>query len=1182
MNKFYLTVLLGSAMLATIGTTASAAPMPTLRGKEILPWSRMHKAQPNQRWSNNQSSGLRQQRISAHYTTPTSDTFEYLYAPDGSMWYALTEYDVEEIKYEYYTEYEKKGFIVTFYDSKFNEIGKIRDKIEFQDDETRCVQVSIGSQITQKFFNYDSNYEVMVSLFMNTPDHMVNSRTLAYTITQLGDGENSTPISVLPGYPIDEINCARDRWTEDFYFTFLTEEQAGDPDNYESYIDFLGDYRSVLTTYGKEGKTIMEKKVRMLDFPGDQMTSPIMLCKNVDSHLVLTYAHYEKSFFENPAGESENENITADNHLIIETYRMNDAYPREMELVSTTKIETKQNTDNPDIYCSYYGIGNLMWDKDVDFEHFSTDGRPAYIVSVDDYLYSDDDHYNSSYYVYDADGNRINTIAENTFDCLMMSDIPGFEPQAMFIHMGDDMNFEFVDLYSCNKVTEIDHMYRGYSLSTSLDRVARGDSYVYASALSTGLPIDDTHLAAPVCWIDSNGDFIRLDKIPTGEGVELAQIYMNADGLNPFLFNTDNDMEYMMLVKRKIEGQDALREELLIASVEKGVLYSITDDEVKGDIRSVMLMPGIDPELLVVYLNDKYQFTTDVYSLPFSKFKGGSGTAEDPYMIASGGDLQQIKTAPGAYYKLANDIDCDGLDFYPIDEFSGTLDGDGHTVSNLKLIIRNNSKTGIFSFANKATVKNIDFYNAKMLLSGGYEAGLIAATSGNSTFENIHVRRFTATGNNYSGEFGGIVGKMWTMSAITGCEVAGADVNLPSCPIAGGIAGDIRTGCTIKACAFSGDMTASNTLGGIVGSTTTGDEEISFCHVDANLKAENTVGGIVGFLDRSKVKSNYVEGTIEATKPSKWNNAVSLGGIAGELEGDWQGKADVPVVNNLIGISALISPDMTGIAEQHPRQLATVHRVVGRSSYNSYFEEEPGKIVYEEGVSNNFIVSDIAVIDQEFTERSIEGTTIDKNTVDQEMLQKQLGFEYGTTIDAPWNIQSWYAYDPSLYYESMIYIPASEIDVNKDDVFNVEIAILSREQLTAEDLMDSFNCEFDEQVLEMTGNMTFDGKNLNIEFRGIQKGSTALTVSILSGNAGCTVNVNDGNSVNGIVENSASLTYSDGWIIAEGCDITIHDINGRLILAGKDKVDTGSLDNGIYIASSLNAEGQRKSMKFVK
>lgn len=1184
MRNFTLSMLLGAAMLTSIGPDAFAARLPLQRGKDMAPLSRMRKAEAPRQWSNlQQATGQRQQRVASFFTTPASDSFEYVYAPDGSLWYAVCTFDTKEIKYDYYTERELQGFTFTFYDNQFNEIGKVRDKIELKEGETRCAQVALASQVTKQFFVSDSNYEVMVSFAMNTPEYVTKTFTKAYAITKLEDNVLSDIITEIPGYPVDAVNCAKDKWSEDFFITFIQEEQpSGDPDEYTDYLDFLAGYNTVLTTYGKGDKLVMEKKIRLLDLPGDQMNAPMMLCKNENGKLTLIYSHYEKSFFEDPSGMGGNENITADNSLIIDIYQMNDAYPSEMELIGTTKIETVQHTDNPDVYCTYYSIGNLMWDNDVDFSNYTQDGKPAFIVSVDDYLYSDDDHLNSSYYVYDADGNRIKAIAENTFDFVSMSDIAGFEPQAMFIHTGDDMNFEFVDLYSCKKITEVDCMYRGYNLSASTDRIPCGDSYVYASALSVGIPIDDTHLGAPVCWIDTNGELIRLDVIPTGEGVELAQIYMVADGLGQYVFNTDSDFEYMMLVKRNVPGEKALSEELLIASPEKGVLHTFTSEDEKGFIRSVLLMAGSNPELVVIYMTDDYKYTADAYTLPFSKFAGGSGTLSDPYLIASAGDLQQIKADPAAHFKLTNDIDCGNLDFHPIEEFTGTLDGDGHTVSNLKLVTKNNGKTGIFSFTDGATVKNIDFFNAKMLLSGSYEAGLIAATAGNSTFDNIHVRRLTAAGDSYSGEFGGIVGKMWTKTSITGCEVAGADIDLPSCQTAGGITGDIRTGCTIMACAFSGNMTAANTLGGIVGSTTTGDEEISQCHVDANLKAENTIGGIVGFLDRSKVKNNYVEGTIEATKPSKWNNAISLGSIAGELEGDWQGKADVPVVNNLIGVSELIYPDMSSIQAEYPRQLETVHRVIGRSSYNAYFEEEPNKIVYESGVYNNIIVSDLPVIDQEFNERSIEGETKDKYEITQEMLQDQYGFAYGTSSDAPWNIQSWYDYDPSLYYESLAYIPTKQITVNKGDTFDIDIEILSQEPLTEDDIIGGFMCEYNESVLEMTGNMSYDGKTLKLEMTATNEGDSKVSVSIIGQNAVCNVTVTDGSGVDGIQASGNKLSIAEGIVTAEGCAITIYDLKGSKIVSGKDKVDANALAAGVYVAVATGKDGRTSAIKFAK
>ncbi len=726
MNKLLSKTMVAAALLGCGASYAEAAP--NFKAKESNPLSRMRKVESRSRWSGTETTG-RQRKVTPFFTTPQTDEFQYLFGPDGSQWYAVCNYDYEKIEHEYYTEKVIKGFEYTIYDDSFNEIGKVRDKIELEEGETRCAQVMLDVNVTKSFFNYDSKYEVMVSMSMNTPEFVTNVRTKAYQIDTLGESDYSTPLTVIAGYPVDAVNCARDKWSEDFYITFLTEQGAGDPDNYTSYIDYLAEFYTVLTTYGKNNQVVMERKMQNVKLPGDQMNSPMMLCKNVDGVLTLTYAEYEKSFFVDPSGMGGNEDLTADNSLIIEVYQMKDAYSKEMELINTTKIDAHQNTDNPNVYCTYYGIGTMLWDRDVDFGNYTTDGRPSFIITTDDYLFNDDDHYNSSYYVYDADGKKINTIAENTFDYVIMTDLPGQEPQAAYIRMGDDMNFELVDLYSCKTVTEIDQVFRGYTLSTSFDRVATADGYVYASALSMGIPTDDNSLAAPVCWIDSNGDFIRLDLIPTGEGVELAQIYMNSEALSPYVFNTDNNMEYMLLVKRRVAGSNVLQEELLIASPDTGVLHTFSADKEKGGIRMVYLMGGNNPKLLLAYLNDDDKFTTDAYTLPFSKFAGGDGTEGNPYLIATAGDLQQIKSAPAANFKLANDIDCGGLNFYSIKEFSGVLDGAGHTVSNLMLSSPADGKTGIFTYCSDATVKDINFYNSTMLLSGGYEAGLIAATS---------------------------------------------------------------------------------------------------------------------------------------------------------------------------------------------------------------------------------------------------------------------------------------------------------------------------------------------------------------------------------------------------------------------------------------------------------------------
>lgn len=86
--------------------------------------------------------------------------------------------------------------------------------------------------------------------------------------------------------------------------------------------------------------------------------------------------------------------------------------------------------------------------------------------------------------------------------------------------------------------------------------------------------------------------------------------------------------------------------------------------------------PTIDGEALNVVYFDVPQ----VYTLP------GSGTADDPYLIASESDLNQIRYNLDAHYKLTSSIQL-SEGWEPIgtleEPFRGSIDGDGHNIKNL-------------------------------------------------------------------------------------------------------------------------------------------------------------------------------------------------------------------------------------------------------------------------------------------------------------------------------------------------------------------------------------------------------------------------------------------------------------------------------------------------------------------
>ena len=118
-------------------------------------------------------------------------------------------------------------------------------------------------------------------------------------------------------------------------------------------------------------------------------------------------------------------------------------------------------------------------------------------------------------------------------------------------------------------------------------------------------------------------------------------------------------------------------------------------------------------------------------------FSGGTGAVNDPYLIDDTGayagtgcaQLQSISDSAAnlsAYYKLTSDIDCTassgwdgGQGFMPIkydsQYFSGVLDGNGKTVTNL-YIHRAQGNVGLFAIINGGAVINLRMAGAAYMV----------------------------------------------------------------------------------------------------------------------------------------------------------------------------------------------------------------------------------------------------------------------------------------------------------------------------------------------------------------------------------------------------------------------------------------------------------------------------------
>ena len=118
---------------------------------------------------------------------------------------------------------------------------------------------------------------------------------------------------------------------------------------------------------------------------------------------------------------------------------------------------------------------------------------------------------------------------------------------------------------------------------------------------------------------------------------------------------------------------------------------------------------------------------------------------------------------------LANDIDLKNENWSPISGFSGTFNGNGHTISNLK--IKENAQKGnigFFSYVNEAKISNLRFDTVNIDTTKGncMGVGTVCGESRASTLEKILVKNISISSRT---ETGGIVGVDYN-GTISECE----------------------------------------------------------------------------------------------------------------------------------------------------------------------------------------------------------------------------------------------------------------------------------------------------------------------------------------------------------------------------------------------------------------------------
>ena len=220
-------------------------------------------------------------------------------------------------------------------------------------------------------------------------------------------------------------------------------------------------------------------------------------------------------------------------------------------------------------------------------------------------------------------------------------------------------------------------------------------------------------------------------------------------------------------------------------------------------------------------------------------------------------DWSLINSYPTENFKIKNDLDFSGVSESKISitkTFQGILDGENHTISN----IRAENRNYIFSQTNSATIQNINFSNIDIKAKYSASVGIINWNNGNISYlNNIRINDMTiATINSLPRHIGGLIGN-------------GSFVNI--------------TNCTVNNLTIIANSNLENIMiGGIVGFLNQGQISNSFVNnisIEAtnimnSLSTNPAIGGIVGRADSSKINNTYASGNINV-------NIGAVGGIVG-------------------------------------------------------------------------------------------------------------------------------------------------------------------------------------------------------------------------------------------------------------------------------------------------------------
>lgn len=233
-----------------------------------------------------------------------------------------------------------------------------------------------------------------------------------------------------------------------------------------------------------------------------------------------------------------------------------------------------------------------------------------------------------------------------------------------------------------------------------------------------------------------------------------------------------------------------------------------------------------------------------------TKFEAGGemhyAGAGDDFAIKTPEDLRNISGSSSLYF-LANDIDMGGINWTPIDNFSGVLIGNGHSIKNLS-VEANSDNVGMFNTLS-GVVSNLNFENVNIKVDGrNQKVGVVCGT------------------------LEGVVSNV-TLSGV---------LDASKCSIVGGIAGYTeKESCAISGIESALEVKGIEYVGGIIGQSMSQNAYFGDINISGVVAgSENYVGGVVGYAN-ADTYGDKIFNLNDSTNSGKVSGKQYVGGMIG-------------------------------------------------------------------------------------------------------------------------------------------------------------------------------------------------------------------------------------------------------------------------------------------------------------